>query len=40
MTPDTSLVGFVQELAWVLILVGGPMLVAALWTLWTERRRG
>jgi hypothetical protein len=32
--------GFLAELGWVFILVGGPMLAAALWTLWTERRRG
>lgn len=27
---------FAQELGWVLLLVGGPMLIAALWTLWDE----
>jgi hypothetical protein len=25
-----------QELGWVLLLVGGPMLTAALWTLWQD----
>jgi hypothetical protein len=34
---DASLVGFLQELGWTAVIVGGPMLVAALWTLWTER---
>lgn len=37
MTPDTSLVGFIAELGWVFILVGGSMIAAGLWTLWTER---
>lgn len=26
----------IHELGWVLILVGGPMLLAALWTLFTD----
>lgn len=38
MTADASLAGFLQELGWVLILIGGPMIAAASWTLWTERR--
>lgn len=28
--------GALAELGWVLIIVGGPMLAAALWVLWDE----